>query len=791
MAQNGDRSSINDGVWNPTQLQKAISSRSHLNRRTFLQQLIQVPYSAEHDLDYPLLNHDFLVKALDHANFTPMSEVNDFVIYLLGQTTSAGADADTVPLSKVACACIGLEEKSTVEDRCSKLRDVITQRSTFFSEREPEEGVLSAYLFDFVTDKNILHKYYRSYENENGEISYEDLRGIICLHPGLFPGLLAGVSKAEGKKAAAAAEKTPLYKDAVDAVMDDDEYGREGASSSSRSTSCVCCMYIEWALCFIILAFAAAAVLAGNWAVAQMFVRDSNFSEAGAYWTTSAIDCCGVLCFAFCWMQCCRSNTSVCRNRQPGSKNNQGAYDLLETKQLLGKIRTAITHIGNGSGGGSGLSGSSGTALASSQHHGGRIILSSHDDGNGDSKRKPKTLHFGMPKWAQPTNDSVDDLERGSNSLTDTGNRMQSPGDSATYSTMQRLQQRPQSNRSNRSNHSTRSKSSKSSYQQQGQRKSEGINNGMVTQKGALYLWRRGGVSRYSGKWEKEKRESRLIDLRNAVENKRKSRKGGNGKVVADMVLISKQRGKKAKNIEVTTTQHVEGFAPESILKNAPHREYCFGLVNDKDRNYWFSAETSHDRDQWMHSFSRLIGGDREEDNDSNRRDSRDQNSGGGGGGRRNETRNRKLTTEMVVRGPTSVRRAGGVIGSDEGEVITSESDDGSRRNSGELDFNYSSEQRDRRVDRRVDLRNDRRTDRRDHSPVERSQTPDDMIYNSDPDTHWSAGKDDGAGRRTSSNQMSPVNSYDVQAHASRLSYDDHDDLDTLENMLDDDSQWN
>ena len=56
---------------------------------------------------------------------------------------------------------------------------------------------------------------------------------------------------------------------------------------------------------------------------------------------------------------------------------------------------------------------------------------------------------------------------------------------------------------------------------------------------------------------------------------------------------------------------------PDSISKNAPTK-YWFGLVNAKDRAYWFSAETDHDRDQWVHSFSRLIGENNTNSNNSN-----------------------------------------------------------------------------------------------------------------------------------------------------------------------------
>jgi hypothetical protein len=151
-------SSISDDTWNQTQLQNHLAQ--NLDITIFLDEVIQTPYLTHQE--YPLLNHDFLCNALNRSNYSSTADPRSFIDYLIRTVTSQGAVPDTIPLSKVACACIGLiEETATLEMRCSELLNTINLRAHYISgeeKRTKEEGILISNLFEFVTDKNILQK---------------------------------------------------------------------------------------------------------------------------------------------------------------------------------------------------------------------------------------------------------------------------------------------------------------------------------------------------------------------------------------------------------------------------------------------------------------------------------------------------------------------------------------------------------------------------------------------------------------------------------------------------------
>jgi hypothetical protein len=117
-------SSISDDTWNQTQLQNHLSSQN-LDITIFLDEVIQTPYLTHQE--YPLLNHDFLCNALNRSNYSSTADPRSFIDYLIRTVTSQGAVPDTIPLSKVACACIGLiEETATLEMRCSELLNTVS-----------------------------------------------------------------------------------------------------------------------------------------------------------------------------------------------------------------------------------------------------------------------------------------------------------------------------------------------------------------------------------------------------------------------------------------------------------------------------------------------------------------------------------------------------------------------------------------------------------------------------------------------------------------------------------------
>jgi len=623
---------VQDQSWNRTTLQIHIDTCKSLDLRLFVDELIRVSEGRHSPIR--LQPHE-LHDALSNANYPRMggTSVEDFANYFRYSTTST--IMNDVALGDIVSACIGLDCEPEFHTRCERMRDVVNNRTQFITgEVVPANSVQLHFLEDFVTDHRILYKYRQSWENNARHhdddaspfqpltVSLKDLSGIIALHPGLFPGLLAGVSKAAMKRESAAVEKTSLFTEAADRFVDDDD-DKEGSMSSSlyaRSKSCACCMYVEWGICFVILAMAAATVLAGNWAIASTLVRDSSFSNAGAYWTTSAIDFSILLCFFVCWMQCCRSTSFVCQDTKimgrgsngSGGPQGRGAYDYLgNQEQLVDKIRRALGPRGSrtdahNDGVNNGTNNNS---------EGGHSILPGQQPSN-------ERGMFGMPKWGG--NDGRGGRSGGGSSHADGhhvmslgedqtmetgrgGRRSQGRGSDLNLSALQQQQQQrggEEFSTSKEKYHNVRRTSSNLSVSGL-----DRVNNGTITQRG----WLRRRTLRNG--WEKERRDSTLRDLRDADESKRTSRRvkrRGGGEVVAEIVLQSSgsRRATRTTKTIVVTSDHWFDAGPDPKLckiSSLVMNEFCFGIVHPRDRPYYFSCETSRDRDQWEHHFSRLI----------------------------------------------------------------------------------------------------------------------------------------------------------------------------------------
>jgi hypothetical protein len=555
-----------------TKIQDHISSSKQLDLKKFIKEIIRV----NSYLDYPVLNHDFLLGALSRSNFPVTSDAGEFIDYLLRQASSVGSskNQEVVALGDMTCACIGLNENPSFKSRCERFREVINERARFVNGADhPSDGSIRVYfLYQFVTDHQFLQPY-SLYPEEGKTLSFKNFCGIIAKYHLKFPGLLAGVSKSSVKEEVASIEKTKWFKRAAERIrMNDDDDDDENSLSSSSSKNCLYCMYLEWGLCFLIIAMAAASVLAGNWAVAQMLVRDSNFSEAGAYWTTSAIDFSALICFFLCWMQCCRSSSSVCKDRKPvyGRPANPG-YDYLDgQQQLLGKLRAALGQRNN-----SGHYGDQSESVGSS----------SKQSFNGDQQSTTAGSHqyqssssaaaaYSLPKWAQKSKKELN----GNPSRTENSPSLSRKVDAVHLSSF-----------------------SKSDRNYNGQINNFNKNNMAFLYCG--YLWR---LKKTAG-WGVDKRKWYLRDLRNEQGDKNSLKKNRRGTIIAEFHFPA-NRKRDYKTISVTTSHYVDANPRKKEVRNAP-TEYCFALMSEvkRARDYFFCAETSEDKDIWLHTISSLI----------------------------------------------------------------------------------------------------------------------------------------------------------------------------------------
>ena len=521
-----------------------------------------------------------------------------FVDYIFLQDTSS-SNENVIPLAGFLCGMVGiLNNGSSFEKRCTKFAEALERRMVHLrAPREPALGkncVQIRVLFDTVLDQHILLQYQHRW-GDSMVLSFKDFCQIISLHPAEFPGLLAGVTKAEVKEIEAKAKKSKLFTNAQHIKGTGSAYDDDWEDESPRRKRCVPVVYLEWFLCTLILAMLAATVLAGNWAIAQMLVRDSMFSEAGAYWTTAAIDMGVLICLFLCWLQCCSHSSTVCsvnmrsathympqRPRSAmflpphgpsvGRYNGRGGATQMYGMGLLpygGPGNNAIDTSGRSSFRGQGQraidseKGISSVAndigsVGSSGGATGRISELGHDG------KKIEVL--GLPKWANP---GASPLLGGTDDMNSPQRIRSGASDDAALST--------QHSKSRSRRRPTKQRISDSQMRRARGRGDTQLN---VVMAGHLYK------QSQRGKWSTQPRYCELVDLRKSPQDTARG--------VLACISVTSRRNKE-KPFDITDDTWVDAM-PRRV--DAP-QNYVFEVVT-RSRNYRFCAETSRERDAWV-----------------------------------------------------------------------------------------------------------------------------------------------------------------------------------------------